>query len=110
MVHFRGGEVTEERRQWQARLPLLSDDGYSAKAKYQGAKAVASSLDTVERRRLLGESQVMSSGKTIINNMQMRAAHELHAFFVYRVLGSYALDMCLFMAYCNIIATQQKSR
>lgn len=28
--YFRGGEVTKERRQWQARLPLLSDDGYSA--------------------------------------------------------------------------------
>ena len=30
MVYFRGGEVTKERRQWQARLTLLSDDGYSA--------------------------------------------------------------------------------
>ena len=48
MVYFRGGEVTKERRQWQARLSLLSDDGYSARAKYQGAKAVASSLDTAE--------------------------------------------------------------
>ncbi|MDY4627028.1 MAG: hypothetical protein SO442_10585, partial [Prevotella sp.] len=67
-------EVTKERRQWQARLPLLSDDGYSAKAKYQVAKAVASQLDTAERRRLLGESQVMPPGKAIINNMQMRAA------------------------------------
>ena len=27
---LRGGEVTKERRQWQARLALLSDDGYSA--------------------------------------------------------------------------------
>ena len=33
MVYFRGGEVTKERRQWQARLLLLSDDGYSARAK-----------------------------------------------------------------------------
>ena len=70
MVHFRGGEVTKERRQWQARLTLLSDDGYSARAKYQGVKAVTSSLATAERRRLLGEPP----GKTIINNMQMRAA------------------------------------
>ena len=69
MVHFRGGEVTKERRQWQARLTLLSDDGYSARAKYQGVKAVTSSLATAERRRLLGPP-----GKTIINNMQMRAA------------------------------------
>ena len=61
MVYFRGGEVTKERRQWQARLPLLSDDGYSAKAKYQVAKAVASQLDTAERRRLLGETQVPRS-------------------------------------------------
>ena len=73
MVYFRGGEVTKERRQWQARLTLLSDDGYSARAKYQGVKAVTSSLATAERRRLLGESQVMPPGKTIINNMQMRA-------------------------------------
>ena len=47
--YIRGGEVTKERRQWQARLTLLSDDGYSARAKYQGAKAVASSLATAER-------------------------------------------------------------
>ena len=26
-----GGEVTKERRQWQARFTLLSDDGYSGK-------------------------------------------------------------------------------
>ena len=30
MVYFRGGEVTVVAQQWQARLPLLSDDGYSA--------------------------------------------------------------------------------
>ncbi len=61
MAYFRGGEVTKERRQWQACLTLLSDDGYSARAKYQGAKAVASLLATAERRRLLGESQIPRS-------------------------------------------------
>ena len=48
MAYFRGGEVTKERRQWQACLTLLSDDGYSARAKYQGAKAMASLLAIAE--------------------------------------------------------------
>ena len=84
--YFRGGEVTKERRQWQARLTLLSDDGYSAEPSNAARK---------------------NDNKQHANACSsMSCTH--FAFIGFLVLMP-LICVCLWLI-CNIFATQQKSR